>query len=129
MKHIRYKPIEWEKGKLLHSDWNYNTNGFKSTTRLTLGCATFCSLQNFTQFTFENPTTWCRGRNWCLYLRCWEANLKLDYGLLRWYSKAFSVMTKPIQARNKGCTWQNNNKSPMKNTLQYLISTLMVLVR
>ena len=71
----------------------------------------------------------CRGRNWCLYLRCWEAKPKLDYGLLRWYPKAFGVMTKPIQARNKGCTWQNSNKSPIKNMLQYLISTLMVLVR
>jgi len=53
----------------------------------------------------------CRGGNWCLYLRCWEAKPKLDYGLLRWYLKAFGVIAKPIQARNKGCTWQNSSKS------------------
>ena len=40
----------------------------------------------------------------------------------------FRCDDKPIQARrNKDCTQQNSNKGPMKNTLQYLISTLAVL--
>ena len=88
----------------------------------------FCRKLSFFSVFGNNLENKCRGINWCLYLRCWEAKPKLDYELLRWYPKAFDVMTKPIQVRNKGCTWQNSNKSPMKNTLQFLISTLMVLV-
>ena len=39
----------------------------------------------------ESPKCW-KG-NWCLWIKCWGARPKLDYGLLRWYPKAFGVMT------------------------------------
>ena len=60
-------------------------------------------------------------------MKCLEAKPKLDYGLLRWCPKAFDMMSNPIQQETKAALDKNSNRSPMKNTLQYFVSALVVL--
>ena len=48
-----------------------------------------------------------------------ESQAKTQLWALEMVPKGFWCDDKPIQARNKACTWQNSNRSPIKKKILY----------
>ena len=68
----------------------------------------------------------CWGENWCLWMRCWGTNPKLNYGLLRWHPKAIGVTTSLSKQEKQRLHLTKQQQKPNEKYFT-ILSTLVVL--